>query len=87
MEILIGQDRKAELSVRFDILHKMSVEYMKCHSKCQLLIQPDLDFVDSTDSIDKKCQLSNERLKRHCIIYLESWLLITRKLGKLKQLR
>lgn len=56
MELSIEDNRFEGLINEFDVVDKLFSEYMKCHAKCQILIQSGVDDVDnySTASIDRK---------------------------------
>ena len=63
LDVLVEDQRQAELLDELDALEKLFVEFMKCHSKCQMLIAPNYDEFEvySTDSIDRKVTVTKRK--------------------------
>ena len=64
MELLVEDKRQVELQEEVDSLEKLFSEYMKCHSKCQMLIVSRYDEFDnySTESIDKRVSVITRKV-------------------------
>ena len=43
LDVLVEDQRQAELLDELNALEKLFAEFMKCHSKCQMLIAPNYD--------------------------------------------
>ena len=57
MELLIEDGKIEELSIEFSNINHLFDQFLKCHARCQLLIQSDQERHEddySTDSLDRK---------------------------------
>ena len=68
MEVLIEDNKQAELQEGTILLERLFSEYMECHSKCQMLIIPSYDELDnySTESIDRKVSKIKRKVMEVC---------------------
>ena len=63
LDVLVEDQKQAGLLDELDALEKLFTEFMKCHSKCQMLIAPNYDEFEvySKDSIDRKVTVTKRK--------------------------